>query len=76
MVDRDASVPIVVKISGFSDGKVGFKKMVLRSYFSANGIGRQCDFPTYIVVGDRLADAVLCITKKGVRFTTGILPAS
>ncbi len=75
VVDHDASEPIVVKISGFPDAKVGFKKMVLRSDFSANGIGRQYDSPTYIVVGDQLADAVLRATKKGVRFTTGIPPA-
>ncbi|WP_241026019.1 DUF1629 domain-containing protein [Burkholderia sp. Tr-20390] len=75
VVDHDASEPIVVKISGFPDAKVGFKKMVLRSDFPANGIGRQFDSPTYIVVGDRLADAVLRATKKGVRFTAGIPPA-
>ncbi|MBR7987116.1 hypothetical protein KDX04_14945 [Burkholderia cenocepacia] len=75
VVDHDASEPIVVKIPGFPDAKVGFKKMVLRSDFSANGIGRQYDSLTYIVVGDRLAKAVLRATKKGVRFTTGIPPA-
>ncbi|ABK07215.1 hypothetical protein QDD82_004412 [Burkholderia cepacia] len=75
VIDHDASEPIVVKIPGFPDAKVGFKKMVLRSDFSANGIGRQYDSLTYIVVGDRLAEAVLCATKKGVRFTTGIPPA-
>ncbi|WP_260434916.1 imm11 family protein [Burkholderia sp. Bp8992] len=74
VVDHDASEPIVVKVSGFPDAKVGFKKMVLRPDFSENGIGRQFDSPTYIVVGDRLADAVLCATKKGVRFITGIPP--
>lgn len=72
VVDHDASEPIVVKISGFPDAKVGFKKMVLRPDFSVNGIGRQYDSPTYIVVGDQLADAVLRSTKKGVRFATGI----
>lgn len=75
VVDHDASEPIVVKVSGFPDAKVGFKKMVLRPEFPANGIGRQYDSPTYIIVGDQLADAVLRATKKGVRFTTGIPPA-
>lgn len=75
VVDHDASEPIVVKVSGFPDAKVGFKKMVLRSDFPANGIGRQYDSPTYIVVGDQLANAVLRATRKGVRFTTGIHPA-
>ncbi|AYZ67150.1 hypothetical protein EGY31_29015 [Burkholderia multivorans] len=75
VVDHDASESIVVKISGFPDAKVGFKKMVLRPDFPANGIGRQYDSPTYIVVGDQLADGVLCATKKGVRFTAGIPPA-
>ncbi|WP_232433399.1 hypothetical protein [Burkholderia ubonensis] len=72
LVDHDASEPIVVKILGFPDAKVGFKKMVLRPDFPANGIGRQCDSPTCIVVGDQLADGVLRATKKGVRLTTGI----
>lgn len=71
-VDHDASEPIVVKIHGFPDAKVGFKKMVLRPAFPANGIGRQYDSPTYIVVGDQLADAVLRVAKKGVRFATGL----
>lgn len=75
VVDHDASEPIVVKIAGFPDAKVGFKKMVLGPDFPANGIGRQYDSPTYIVVGDQLADAVLRATKNGVRFTTGIPPA-
>ncbi|MCA8272887.1 hypothetical protein LGN17_10210 [Burkholderia sp. AU30280] len=75
VVDHDVSEPIVVKVSGFPDAKVGFKKMVLRPEFPANGIGRQYDSPTYIIVGDQLADAVLRATKKGVRFTTGIPPA-
>ncbi|WP_241301089.1 imm11 family protein [Burkholderia stabilis] len=75
VVDHDASEPIVVKVSGFPDAKVGFKKMVLRPDFSANGIGRQYDSLTYIVVGDQLADAVLRATKKGVRFIAGIPPA-
>ncbi len=75
VVDHDASEPMVVKVSGFPDAKVGFKKMVLRPEFPANGIGRQYDSPTYIIVGDQLADAVLRATKKGVRFTTGIPPA-
>lgn len=75
VTDHDASEPIVVKIAGFPDAKVGFKKMVLGPDFPANGIGRQYDSPTYIVVGDQLADAVLRATKNGVRFTTGIPPA-
>lgn len=75
VVDHDASEPTVVKVSGFPDAKVGFKKMVLRPDFSANGIGRQYDSLTYIVVGDQLADAVLRATKKGVRFIAGIPPA-
>ncbi len=74
-VDHDASEPIMVKIHGFPDAKVGFKKMVLRPDFPAIGIGRQSDSPTYIVVGDQLADAVLRAAKKGVRFTPGIPPA-
>ncbi|WP_232442274.1 imm11 family protein [Burkholderia ubonensis] len=75
VVDHDASEPIVVKISGFPDAKVGFRRMVLRPDFPANGIGRQYDSLTCIVVGDQLADAVLRATKNGVGFTTGIPPA-
>ncbi|WP_322089240.1 imm11 family protein [Burkholderia sp. BCC1999] len=72
VVDHDASEPVMVKIPGFPDVKVGFNKMILRLEFPANGVGRQYDSPTYIIVGDQLADAVLHATKNGVRFTTGI----
>jgi hypothetical protein len=74
VVDHEVSEPIVVKVSGFPDAKVGFKKMVLRPDFPGNGIGRQHESMTYVVVGDQLADAVLRATKKGVRFTAGIPP--
>ncbi|WP_423380454.1 imm11 family protein [Burkholderia sp. LMG 32019] len=74
VVDRDASEPIVVKIPGFPDATVGFRRLVLRADFPANGMGRQCDSASYIVVGDQLADAVLRAANKGVRFTTGIPP--
>ena len=74
VVDRDASEPIVVKIPGFPDATVGFRRLVLRADFPANGMGRQYDSASYIVVGDQLADAILRAANKGVRFTTGIPP--
>ncbi|MNY78796.1 hypothetical protein D3C86_2191880 [compost metagenome] len=64
----------MMKISGFPDAKVGFEKMVLRSDFPVNGIGRQHGSLSYIVVGDQLANAVLGATKKGVRLISGIPP--
>jgi hypothetical protein len=73
-VDHANSEPIVVKVSGFPDAKVGFRKMVLRNDFPGNGFGRQRDSLSYIVVGDQLAAAVSSATKKGVRFISGLPP--
>lgn len=74
IVDHENSVPSIVKVSGFPDAKVGFKKMILRPDFPLNGIGRQHESLSYIVVGDQLAEVVLRATGKGVRFIAGLPP--
>jgi hypothetical protein len=75
-IDHNLSDPIMVNVSGHPPAKVGFKRMVLRSDFPPNGIGRQIDSMSFIIVGDYLVDAVLSVSNRGVRFVTGIPPDS
>jgi hypothetical protein len=69
-VDQGQSIPRVFKVPGFPDARMGYERMVLRSDFPEWGIGRQHDAPSQIVVGAKLAAAVMARTKKGVRFTS------
>jgi hypothetical protein len=71
VIDHEKSEPIMIKIPGAPDVKVGFKKMILNSNFPANGIGRQKELLSYIAVGDQLAIAISEATKRGVRFISG-----
>ena len=50
-VDEKKSEPLMVKIPGAADAKLGFKKLVLKQGFPENGIARQVDALSNILVG-------------------------